>query len=210
MGLQFEVDNIDSLDDGIKSLYKEHNGKFRLEVEGIDPADELKSALQKERDNNKLFSQELKELKKIADEASKKALEEQGNYKELSEKFHNEKVEAQKNYNDLLSQINSAKSDDMVRKFAESMTNDATEQKIIAKFAKDYVQIENNEVSFSKDVSDIESELSVFVQNKAKGSNDNGNNRHNGDTKTATREQFEGMNHKQRADFVKDGGKVIE
>jgi hypothetical protein len=42
MALVFEVESLDGVDEGFKSLYQEHNGKYRLAVEGIDPADELK------------------------------------------------------------------------------------------------------------------------------------------------------------------------
>lgn len=50
MALHYEVDSVDGLDDGLKSLYKQaDNGKFRLDVSGVDDGKELKAALEKER-----------------------------------------------------------------------------------------------------------------------------------------------------------------
>ena len=49
MGLKLIVDSLDGLDDGVKSLYAEKDGKFRLDVEGVEDVTGLKSALEKER-----------------------------------------------------------------------------------------------------------------------------------------------------------------
>ena len=60
--LKFEVDTLDGLDDGVKALYQQHGNKFRLAVEGIDPADELKEALRKEREERAAAKANLKEF----------------------------------------------------------------------------------------------------------------------------------------------------
>jgi hypothetical protein len=49
MGLKLIVDSLDGLDEGVKSLYAEKDGKFRLDVEGVEDVTGLKSALEKER-----------------------------------------------------------------------------------------------------------------------------------------------------------------
>ena len=48
MGLKFEIDSLDGVGEAVKGFYTKHGDKYRLDVEGIDPADELKEAL-KER-----------------------------------------------------------------------------------------------------------------------------------------------------------------
>ncbi len=49
MALKLTLDSLDGLDDGVKSLYAEKDGKFRLDVEGVEDVTGLKSALEKER-----------------------------------------------------------------------------------------------------------------------------------------------------------------
>ena len=49
MALKLIVDSLDGLDEGTKGLYAEKDGKYRLDVEGIEDTSGLKSALEKER-----------------------------------------------------------------------------------------------------------------------------------------------------------------
>ena len=49
MGLKLIVDSLDGLDEGVRGLYTEQDGKFRLDVEGVEDVTGLKSALEKER-----------------------------------------------------------------------------------------------------------------------------------------------------------------
>ena len=184
--LKFEVESLDSVEEGLQSLYEENNGVYRLKVEGIDPADELKNALKKERELSKDAASKLKELEALKEAAEKQAMEEQGKYKELSERERKEKLDTQAKLEELTMKIANSKRDAMVRDLAASMTSDATEQKIISRFALDYVSIEGDEATFSKDIKEIESELSQFVFNKAKGSNDGGNNNNGGANKPMT------------------------
>jgi hypothetical protein len=173
--LKFEVDSLDSVDEGLRGLYVEHEGVFRLGVEGIDPADELKNALKKERELSKDAAGKLKELEALKEAAEKQAMEEQGKFKELSERERKEKLETQAKLDELTKKIANSKRDTLVRDLAAKMTSDATEQKIISRFALDFVSIEGDEATFSKDIKEIESELSQFVFNKSTGSNDGGN-----------------------------------
>ena len=47
--LKLSVDSLDGLDDTVKPLYQQKDGKFVLDVEGIEDTSALKGALQKER-----------------------------------------------------------------------------------------------------------------------------------------------------------------
>lgn len=56
MVLKAVLDTVDDLDEAIKPLYVEKNGKFHLDVEGVKPIDEFNvvhTALQKERTDHK-------------------------------------------------------------------------------------------------------------------------------------------------------------
>lgn len=85
MALKIEVDSLDTIPEASRSLYMERDGKFRLDVEGIEDTAGLKSALQKEREAAKTATkqaQQWQSLGKTPDEisalveASKKAEEE--------------------------------------------------------------------------------------------------------------------------------------
>jgi len=67
MALQFQIDSLEGLDDSVKALYVESDGKFTLGVEGLPkPASEDVTGLKKKLD-------ELLTEKKAADAARKKA-----------------------------------------------------------------------------------------------------------------------------------------
>lgn len=50
MALPITVDSLDTLDEGVRNLYIEEGGKFRLDLDGYEDPTGLKTALQKERD----------------------------------------------------------------------------------------------------------------------------------------------------------------
>ncbi|MCQ9618388.1 hypothetical protein L1889_18280 [Paenalcaligenes niemegkensis] len=61
MALQFTVDSLESLDEDVRDLYVEENGKFRLNIDGYEDPTGLKTALQKERDASKEAKRKLGE-----------------------------------------------------------------------------------------------------------------------------------------------------
>lgn len=60
MSLPFTVEAIDNIAEEHRSLYKESNGKFVLDVEGYDDPTALKSALQKEREAARTYEKQVK------------------------------------------------------------------------------------------------------------------------------------------------------
>lgn len=86
MALKFEVDNLDGLDDSIKTLYTEEGGKFRLGVEGLPAGEDvsgLKTALASERDARKAAEKKTKETETAAAAAATKKAEEKGDFEQL-------------------------------------------------------------------------------------------------------------------------------
>ncbi|MCK9532612.1 MAG: hypothetical protein M0R77_19160 [Gammaproteobacteria bacterium] len=206
--LQFQLDNLDGLDASLHSLYEQTDSGFQLKVKGIDDPKELKSALQKERENNKTAKSELDQIKKEREEAERKILEEQGKYKDLSERERQEKLEALKKAEDLQRKIAEKDRAIMVRDIASSLTSDELEQQVIQRFAMDYVEINGDEVKWNKSEDQIKEELGKFVRSKANGSNDGGNNKTGGNTQTITREGFDKLNAVEKMKFIQDGGAV--
>jgi hypothetical protein len=47
--LKLTVDSLDAIDEPLRSLYEENEGKFRLKVDGVEDTSGLRSALEKER-----------------------------------------------------------------------------------------------------------------------------------------------------------------
>jgi len=163
MALKYTVDSLDGLDDGIKSLYIEKDGKFVLDVEDNG----LKTALQKEREAAKEAAAKLKEIEDEKKRIEEAALEEQGKYKELSEKYKNEKFEYSQKLNELQTNVAKKERDLKIKKLATELTTDPTEQEIVSRFANDYFEIKDGEAVLTKDVKEVVKELSRFVKNKS-------------------------------------------
>jgi hypothetical protein len=60
MALALSVDKLDSVPEALRALYTEKDGKFRLDVEGIEDTTGLKSALDKERKDRSAFEKQVK------------------------------------------------------------------------------------------------------------------------------------------------------
>jgi len=83
MALAFEIDTLEDAAEGVRGLYTEHNGKYRLDVSGIDPADELKEALRKEREEKASFKTKLSDYEKAKTDSDRTALEATQEYEKL-------------------------------------------------------------------------------------------------------------------------------
>ena len=73
MALQFQVETLDTIPEAVRALYKEDGGKFRLDLDGYEDPQGLKSALQKERDAAKAAQRQVSawdKLGKTPDEIS--------------------------------------------------------------------------------------------------------------------------------------------
>ena len=80
MALKLTLDTLDGVDEAIKPLYVEHDGKFKLAVDGLEDTSGLKSALEKERKARRdaeqraklaLGEDELEEFERLRAEAAK-------------------------------------------------------------------------------------------------------------------------------------------
>lgn len=87
MSLKFEVDSLDGLDEALAGLYEKHGDKFRLKVEGIDPADELKEALRKEREERKAAKERVEALEREARERAEESARKSGDIEALEKSW---------------------------------------------------------------------------------------------------------------------------
>lgn len=86
MALKFEItkEEFEALEEGQQALYSEHGDGYRLQVEGIDPADELKEALRKEREERAEAKRKLQEFESEAEKRERERLEKQQEWEKLS------------------------------------------------------------------------------------------------------------------------------
>lgn len=106
MALKAILESLDGIDDATKALYVEKDGKFLLDVEGVDgfaleDVNGLKTALGKERTTRENLEKQIVKFKDIDPDRARAALEELEELKKLdpekeADKIANAKVEAAK------------------------------------------------------------------------------------------------------------------
>lgn len=100
MALKFEItaEDYEKLEDAQKALYDKHGDEYRLQVEGIDPADELKEALRKEREERAEAKRKLQEYETESERKERERLEKQQEWEQLAK---NERERAEKSDKEL-------------------------------------------------------------------------------------------------------------
>lgn len=139
MALQFEIESIDGLDDGVKALYVKHGDKYRLDVAGIDPADELKSALNKERTERKEAKERLAALEKEREEGEKKRLEEKQEFEKLWRGEQESRTKLAGELDALRKSISDKERNETALKIATSLTRDTARAELLKKEALAFV-----------------------------------------------------------------------
>ena len=166
MALAFEIDSLDGLEESVKTLYKEHNGKFRLDVSGIDPADELKGALQREREERKAAKARADQLEREKAEAEEVRLREKSEFKELYER---EKSAAQKLKEEWEAEKLATKKEKISNaalQIGAELGDQESSVKLLTREAKDYIEIENGVVKYL--IGGVEVTKEVLVDTLAK------------------------------------------
>lgn len=139
MALQFEVETLEGIDEGLHGLYAEHNGKFRLSVSGIDPADELKEALRKEREEKSAAKTKLTEYERQGQEADRKRMEERQEFESLYKSEQEGRGKLAKELDDLKTNIANEKRTFEALKVSASLTKDEARSGILQKEALQFI-----------------------------------------------------------------------
>jgi len=137
--LKFEVETLEGVDEAHKPLYVVHGDKFRLAVEGLDPADQLKEALRKEREEKAAAKSKLSEFEAAAAEAEQKRQQERGEFKALWEKEQEQRTLTAKELTDLKDKIATGERQQVAHKMAMTLTRDASRAELLKKEALAYV-----------------------------------------------------------------------
>lgn len=100
MGLKYQLDTLDGLDDSVKSLYTEKEGKFVLGIEGLPQQEDvtgLKAKVDELLGEKKLAEKKAREAEELARTEREEAARKSGNVEELekswSEKFNRREAE---------------------------------------------------------------------------------------------------------------------
>lgn len=139
--LKFEIDQeaFEALEESQQALYDKHGDKYRLQVEGIDPADELKEALRKEREERAEAKRKLQEFEQQQTEAERKRMEEQQQFEELYKTEQTQKSELQKQLEELKRGIADKERNETALTIVGDLTRDTARAKLLQKEAMQYI-----------------------------------------------------------------------
>jgi hypothetical protein len=231
--LKFELDKIDDLDDAVKPLYEEKEGKFRLKVEGFPstkPDNDLADRLAKLEENNRALLREKKEAKEAAEKAALDAAKKGGDVEAL-EKSWQEKLQAREaelsgeigNYKSLVTSLTvgataATFAAEVFGNNADLMmhhVNQRLSTEIVDGRAKVRVLDRDGKPS-AMTVEDLKAEFKnnerfapFVVGSRASGGHPTGD-KGNGGGGTMTRSAFDQMGAAQKAKFMQDGGRLTD
>jgi hypothetical protein len=132
MALSYKLNNLEGVDDSVKGLYKQVDGVYFLDVDGVESAESvtgLKNALQAQKDSVAEFKQKELDATTAATVAEQARLLEAGKFEELT--------------SNLTDQLNSLKADNESKRQESLASNKKTEAgKLAAQVGKDANAIE--------------------------------------------------------------------
>jgi len=138
--LKFEIDSLEGVEEAHKALYKEHNGKYRLAVEGIDPADELKEALRKERDERKAAKEKLTDYERQAGEAEAKRMEEKQEFETLYKNTKSALDKRETEFQEFQRKLADKERGELAATLANGLTRDTARAALLKKEAMQFIQ----------------------------------------------------------------------
>lgn len=139
--LKFEINKEDheELDENLRDFYEPHGEGFRLKVDGIDPADELKEALRKEREERAAAKQRLQEYEKEREEAERKRLEERQEYEQLYKQESEGRSKLEQELADLRKSIADRERAEEATKVISELTRDTKRADLLKREALCYI-----------------------------------------------------------------------
>lgn len=139
MSLKFEVEDISSIDESMRDMYKPYEGKYRLQVDGIDDASELKEALRKEREERAAAKAKLKEIEDASSIADQKRLEEKQEFETLWKAEQEKGTATAKELDDLRSSIAQKDRNSEAYKIVSTLATDTARAEILQQQALGFI-----------------------------------------------------------------------
>lgn len=139
--LKFEItaDEFAALEESQQALYDKRGDGYRLQVEGIDPADELKEALRKEREERAEAKRKLQEFETEAEKRERERLESQQEWEQLSKADRERAEKLDKELNELRGTIAQEKRASSAAEITASLTRDTAREKLLRKEAMQFI-----------------------------------------------------------------------
>lgn len=219
MALAFEIDSIETVDEGLRAFYVEHGGKYRLDVSGIDPADELKEALRKEREDRKAAANRARELEEAQAQAAKAQAEQKGEFETLWKREQEERKRILAEFDGYKSQISEKSLDEAAFNLALELTKDVKRARLLAKEARPFAKMTEDGVVFeqggikiepSKLAETLKADYPFLVDGNQSSGGGAAGSTSGAAAKEISRKAFEALNAGQRMTFVKSGGKITD
>lgn len=234
MALDFEVESIDGLDDGVKSLYVEHEGKFRLDVSGVDDGSASKAELARVLAKNEELLGEAKKAKqerRDSNAAAQAAIDAKAQadgdheqlYKSSQEKLTGTLSELEELKGSIATEKRNTEALKMAAKLADGDNADLLSGFIAQrlKFTDEGLKVTdlNGDLTVSS-LADLETEFknnarysALLKGNQSSGGGATGGNNSGGAAKTMMRVDFNTLSQKDpiaASKFMREGGQLID
>jgi len=229
--LKLELDTIEGLEDGVKGLYEEKDGKFRLKVDGLPDVSGLKKKLDELMDESKAAKRKAKEIEEAAERERAEALAKSGDVESLrksyDEKFGKTKTEYETQIQNYQQQLQKLTVGQTATTLAAELAIPGSAPVLLPHIqARLSMEIRDGQpvtVVMSADgkpsamtIEELKTELSanpafapIIAASKAAGGGASGGGNGGGAAKKAvTRAQFDSMNAVQRTEHLKAGGTI--
>lgn len=222
MSLNFEIDSIDNVDESIRGLYKEDNGRFILDVDLGDKYVPAESVAGLKANHDQLLSEKKKAKEEAARVAEEKA-KASGDLESLQKYAQQRESELQEKLNSLQKSIANKELNSTASNIAHDLA-DGANAKLLSKLIKDRLRYEDGEMKVLDDdgnltMSSIEelkkeiqtsSDYSSLVRgSKATGSGALGGTDGGASKETMTRAEWDVLGEKEKREFFKSGGKLV-
>lgn len=141
MALKFEIsaEAFEALEDSQKSLYGKHGENYRLDVEGIDPADELKEALRKEREDRAEAKRKLQEYETEAEKRERSRLEQQQEWEQLSKADREKADRLSAELQEMRDSVANEKRNAAAQSVVSELTRDTARERLLKKEAMQFI-----------------------------------------------------------------------
>jgi hypothetical protein len=221
--LEINLDNLDDVEEEIKGLYTEKDGKYVLGVnldgfETLDGVAGLKQQQAKMLDEVKAAKARTKELEDSIKAAEHKAAEEKQDFQKLYENTLADLEGEREQNSGFREQVESAQKKIASDALGSSLTNDAQRSRVLSDYAMQYATFEDGAIAYkmggvivSEDAvkAHLSKEYPFLVDgNSANGGGATGSVDSSGAAKVMKRADFDVLNPMQQMEFVRKGGKT--
>lgn len=146
--LKLILDTLDGLDESIKSLYIEKDGKFHLQVDGIEDTSGLKNKVAELLNETKTEREKRVALETAAREAEEARQKEKGEFKTLYEATQSELEKERASIREFKETLQKKEIESEALKLASGLTKDTGRLNLLKKEAREYIKFDEKGAFF--------------------------------------------------------------